>query len=175
MNEKYQLLKYIGPINLHQNFLLIQLLLKRKHNLQLYVINHLKIILGSNVYKVYYYLPDWIEGSHVCNTFGCQCRDHHRKLQTPQITNIAKDPHEIFPLSPPSKEYQEVLEAVAMASQEHKQTLTPVPNQMADMGFSRLRPWLQPCCKLPLCMCEDDPDNALNYRAPWEKQTRIMH
>ena len=121
------------------------------------------------MYKVYYYWPDWNEGIDGCD-YICVCQIHHHKLDVPKITNVQKDPRELNHLQPQSKEYKDILKTVEKAVKDHENSLTPVPNQLEGMGMITIfRPWLQPCCKLPFCQCEDDPDNALHYKAPWER------
>ena len=120
------------------------------------------------MYKVYYYWPDWKEGIDGCD-FACSCQLHHHQLDVPKITNIQKDPHELNPLKPPSQKYKDILKIVEEARVAYESTLMPVPNQLEGMSLLRFRPWLQPCCKLPFCTCEDDPENALDYKAPWER------
>ena len=93
------------------------------------------------MYKVYYYLPDWNEDYDGCD-FACTCKDHHHKLQVPKIINIQKDIRELNPLPPSSQEYKEVLEAVTKGREAYEKTLTPVPNQLKNMGLKRMRPWL---------------------------------
>ena len=121
------------------------------------------------MYKVYYYWPDWIEGIDACDFLACSCPLHHHKLDVPKITNIQRDPREMNPLVPSSKEYKDILEAVTKGKNDHENSLTPVPKQLEDHSILQYKPWLQPCCTLPLCTCVDDPDNALNYKAPWER------
>ncbi|XP_033616138.1 arylsulfatase D [Fukomys damarensis] len=119
---------------------------------------------GGRVWKVHYTTPRFHPpGAGACYGHGvCPCSGdgviHHRP---PLLFELSSDPAEAWPLSPDSEPlFHTVVARVDAAVAEHRETLSPVPQQLS---LSRVlwRPWLQPCCgTFPFCGCQEDGDNT---------------
>ncbi|XP_071963008.1 steryl-sulfatase-like isoform X1 [Antedon mediterranea] len=93
-------------------------------------------------------------------TYVCQCYgssvDHHNP---PLVFDITTDLTEDNPLNPNDPEVQEIIKKSLAAIDEHRKTLTPVPNQFHPLRLIPI-PWQQPCCgTFPFCSCKEDSNN----------------
>ncbi|XP_054183045.1 arylsulfatase D isoform X1 [Homo sapiens] len=119
---------------------------------------------SGSVWKVHYTTPQFHpEGAGACYGRGvCPCSGegvtHHRP---PLLFDLSRDPSEARPLTPDSEPlYHAVIARVGAAVSEHRQTLSPVPQQFS-MSNILWKPWLQPCCgHFPFCSCHEDGDGT---------------
>ncbi|XP_062939375.1 arylsulfatase D [Cynocephalus volans] len=115
---------------------------------------------SGRVWKVHYTTPQFHpEGAGACYSRGvCPCSGegvtHH---SPPLLFDLSLDPAEARPLSPASEPlYHTVIARVDEAVAEHRQTLSPVPQQFSGSNIL-WKPWLQPCCgHFPFCSCHED-------------------
>ncbi|KAH1186516.1 hypothetical protein KIL84_019265 [Mauremys mutica] len=96
-------------------------------------------------------------GRGICPCFG-EGVTHH---DPPLLFDLSRDPSEARPLSPATEPlFDTVISRIARAVQEHRQTLTPVPQQLSLYNIM-WKPWLQPCCgTFPFCWCDKEGDSA---------------
>ncbi|XP_006747830.2 arylsulfatase E [Leptonychotes weddellii] len=120
---------------------------------------------GGRLWKVHYTTPVFHpEGASACYGRGvCPCSgDQVAHHNPPLLFDLSKDPSEAHALTPDTEPlFYQVMDTVAWAVEEHRQTLSPVPLQLDTWG-NIWRPWLQPCCgRFPLCWCdwEGDPES----------------
>ena len=106
----------------------------------------------GDVYKVYYYTPDWIPGTFECQ-YMCTCGLSIRH-SPPLLYNIGRDPSEIHPLDVADPAHARILGLVAEATERHRNGVDPVPDQLSIARLAP-RPWLQHCCNFPSCSCRD--------------------
>uniref|UniRef100_A0A2R9CPM4 Arylsulfatase L n=1 Tax=Pan paniscus TaxID=9597 RepID=A0A2R9CPM4_PANPA len=119
---------------------------------------------SGSVWKVHYTTPQFHpEGAGACYGRGvCPCSGegvtHHRP---PLLFDLSGDPSEARPLTPDSEPlYHAVIARVGAAVSEHRQTLSPVPQQFSTSNIL-WKPWLQPCCgHFPFCSCHEDGDGT---------------
>ncbi|XP_053164905.1 arylsulfatase H-like [Hemicordylus capensis] len=122
------------------------------------------------LWKAHYVTPNFTpEGAGACyGTRVCACSGesvtHHNP---PVLYDLSCDPSEANPLSPGSEPlFNIIVSQVERAVEEHRQALTPVPQQL-DLYNTVWKPWLQPCCgRFPFCWCSKrfsfvSPDEAL--------------
>nr|XP_012629347.2 arylsulfatase H [Microcebus murinus] len=115
----------------------------------------------ATVWKVHYVTPRFYpEGSGACHGSGvCPCSGDVTYHDPPLLFDISRDPAEAWPLNPDNEAlFDPVIKRVEAAIQDHRSTLTPVPQQFSV--FSTVwKPWLQPCCgTFPLCGCDKEHD-----------------
>ncbi|KAM7177407.1 arylsulfatase D-like [Macrochelys suwanniensis] len=116
------------------------------------------------LWKAHYVTPIFHpEGAGACYGRGiCPCFGegvtHH---DPPLLFDLSRDPSEAKPLSPATEPlFDTVISRIERAVQEHRQTLTPVPQQLSLYNIM-WKPWLQPCCgTFPLCWCDKEGDSA---------------
>ncbi|XP_042696765.1 arylsulfatase H isoform X3 [Chrysemys picta bellii] len=119
------------------------------------------------LWKAHYTTPIFQpEGAGACYKSGmCGCFGedvtHH---DPPLLFDLSSDPAEIKPLSPDTEPlFDTVISRIERAVQEHRQTLTPVPQQLS--GYNNVwKPWLQPCCgTFPFCWCDKEGDSDRKF------------
>ncbi|XP_061485403.1 arylsulfatase D-like isoform X2 [Rhineura floridana] len=120
------------------------------------------IYKGGALWKAHYVTPKFHpEGAGAC--YGkrmCPCSGesvtHHNP---PLLFDLSHDPSEINPLSPGSEPlFNTLVNQFKRAVDEHRKTLTPVPEQL-DVYNTIWKPWLQPCCgTFPFCWCDRESD-----------------
>ncbi|XP_077199431.1 arylsulfatase D-like isoform X2 [Paroedura picta] len=96
-------------------------------------------------------------GKGICPCFG-EGVTHH---DPPLLFDLSRDPSEVMPLSPANEPlFHAVLERIDKAVDEHRKTLTPVPQQMSVRN-RMWKAWLQPCCgTFPFCWCDNKEDGT---------------
>ncbi|OWK60824.1 Arylsulfatase D [Lonchura striata] len=84
---------------------------------------------------------------------------HH---EPPLLFELSQDPSEAKPLSAAMEPFFDtVIRKIGRAIEEHRRTLTPVPEQLSVSNVV-WKPWLQPCCgTFPFCWCDKEGDNKL--------------
>ncbi|XP_027970804.1 arylsulfatase E [Eumetopias jubatus] len=126
----------------------------------------------GRLWKVHYMTPVFHpEGAGACYGRGvCPCSgDQVAHHDPPLLFDLSKDPSEAHALTPDTEPlFYQVMDTVAWAVEEHRQTLSPVPLQLDTWG-NIWRPWLQPCCgRFPLCWCDQEGDpESLPARESW--------
>ncbi|XP_042313626.1 arylsulfatase D-like isoform X2 [Sceloporus undulatus] len=112
------------------------------------------------LWKVHYVTPKFHpEGaggcyeSRLCSCIGDGVTNH----SPPLLFDLLHDPSEANPLSPTTEPlFNTIVSRIEKALEEHKKTLTPVPEQL-DVYNVIWKPWLQPCCgTFPFCWCDDE-------------------
>ncbi|XP_077997325.1 steryl-sulfatase-like [Glandiceps talaboti] len=111
-------------------------------------------------YKVIFTTPRWTPGTQACfNTWLCGCDsghvDHH---DPPLVYDLTNDPGEHRPLKSTDSKSQELINKARDAVKEHEKTVEPVEDQFDLISFGLPRPWLQPCCNWPHCICQEDDE-----------------
>ncbi|XP_074848567.1 arylsulfatase D-like [Carettochelys insculpta] len=115
------------------------------------------------LWKAHYVTPIFYpEGAGACYGRGiCPCFGegvtHH---DPPLLFDLSRDPSEATPLSPALEPlFGTVISSIERAVEEHRKTLTPVPQQLS--GYNNVwKPWLQPCCgTFPFCWCDKEGDS----------------
>ncbi|XP_066477416.1 arylsulfatase H-like [Tiliqua scincoides] len=114
------------------------------------------------LWKVHYVTPVFSsEGADGCyGMILCPCSGENVTYHNPPLVfDLLYDPSEAKPLSPDSEPFfNAILNQVEKAIEEHRQTLTPVPNQL-DLPSNQWEPWLQPCCGIfPFCWCDRESE-----------------
>lgn len=106
----------------------------------------------DNVWKVYFYTPKYRPNEEKCQ-FVCMCQEPYvLQHEPPLVYKIGQDLTEKALLDVNQTDYRRVIEAVHKATSKHQAGLWPVPSQFS-VSNSMWKPWLQPCCSLPLCRC----------------------
>ncbi|XP_006877301.1 PREDICTED: arylsulfatase F [Chrysochloris asiatica] len=114
------------------------------------------------VWKVHYVTPTFNhKGEQACyETIFCQCTGenvtHH---DPPLLFELSRDPAESTSLSRDTEPlYDLVVATVEDAVKQHRETLTPVPQQVSDYNEDIV--WLRPCCGVfPFCLCDKESGN----------------
>ncbi|NXA36068.1 ARSD Arylsulfatase, partial [Eudromia elegans] len=90
-----------------------------------------------------------------CPCFG-EGVTHH---DPPLLFELSQDPSEAKPLTAETEPlFDMVIEKIGRAIEEHRRTLTPVPEQLSSYNII-WKPWLQPCCgTFPFCWCDKEGD-----------------
>ncbi|XP_033003353.1 arylsulfatase D-like [Lacerta agilis] len=120
------------------------------------------------VWKVHYTTPIFNpKGAGACYEKGlCPCSGegvtHH---DPPLLFDLSRDPSEAMPLSPDTEPlFHTVLKHTDRAVEEHRKTITPVPQQLS-LGNIMWKPWLQPCCgTFPFCWCDNEESDTHSYK-----------
>ncbi|XP_008627577.2 arylsulfatase D-like isoform X1 [Corvus cornix cornix] len=115
---------------------------------------------SGTVWKAHFATPVFQpEGSGACFRRGiCPCFGdgvtHH---DPPLLFNLSQDPSEANPLSADTEPlFDAVTRRIRRAVEEHRKTLTPVPQQLSPYN-NIWKPWLQPCCGMfPFCWCHEE-------------------
>ncbi|CAH1247517.1 STS [Branchiostoma lanceolatum] len=117
---------------------------------------------GNSTWKVHFTTPNWTEGTMGCfDTLVCYCYEgfvtHH---DPPLLYDIAHDPTEDNLIDVSSDEkYQHIVSIVKNAVEAHRRSVSPAPNQFAPSKMIFV-PWLQHCCNLPYCSCQEETRGA---------------
>ncbi|XP_048790470.1 arylsulfatase D-like isoform X3 [Lagopus muta] len=117
------------------------------------------------VWKAHYVTPNFRPlGAGACYDRGfCPCFGegvtHH---DPPLLFDLSRDPSESQPLSADTEPlFDTVIEQIGRAIEEHRRTLTAVPQQLSVYNII-WKPWLQPCCGMfPFCWCDKESDDKL--------------
>ncbi|KAM9203363.1 LOW QUALITY PROTEIN: arylsulfatase D-like [Mergus octosetaceus] len=98
-------------------------------------------------------------GKGICPCFGEGMTQHEPLL----LFDLSRDPSEAKPLSADTEPlFDTVVERIGRAIEEHRRTLTPVPEQLSLYNII-WKPWLQPCCgTFPFCWCDKEGDSTQN-------------
>ncbi|KAF1406085.1 Arylsulfatase D, partial [Spheniscus humboldti] len=96
-------------------------------------------------------------GKGICPCFG-EGVTHH---DPPLLFDLSRDPSEAKPLSADTEPlFDVVIRKIGRAIEEHRRTLTPVPEQLSLYNVV-WKPWLQPCCgTFPFCWCDKEGDST---------------
>ncbi|NXE80945.1 ARSD Arylsulfatase, partial [Cochlearius cochlearius] len=96
-------------------------------------------------------------GKGICPCFG-EGVTHH---DPPLLFDLSRDPSEAKPLSADTEPlFDTVIRKIGRAIEEHRRTLTPVPEQLSLYNVV-WKPWLQPCCgRFPFCWCDKEGDST---------------
>ncbi|KAF1564077.1 Arylsulfatase D, partial [Eudyptes moseleyi] len=96
-------------------------------------------------------------GKGICPCFG-EGVTHH---DPPLLFDLSRDPSEAKPLSADTEPlFDTVIRKIGRAVEEHRRTLTPVPEQLS-LYNAVWKPWLQPCCgTFPFCWCDKEGDST---------------
>ncbi|XP_076214294.1 arylsulfatase D-like isoform X1 [Aptenodytes patagonicus] len=96
-------------------------------------------------------------GKGICPCFG-EGVTHH---DPPLLFDLSQDPSEAKPLSADTEPlFDTVIRKIGRAIEEHRRTLTPVPEQLSLYNVV-WKPWLQPCCgTFPFCWCDKEGDST---------------
>ncbi|XP_071603441.1 arylsulfatase D-like isoform X3 [Heliangelus exortis] len=119
---------------------------------------------SGTVWKAHYTTPVFQpEASGTCFGRGiCPCFGdgvtHH---DPPLLFDLSRDPSESNPLSADSEPlFDTITRRIEEAVEEHRKTLTPVPQQLSPYN-NIWKPWLQPCCgTFPFCWCDEENNKA---------------
>ncbi|XP_032082894.1 arylsulfatase D-like isoform X2 [Thamnophis elegans] len=115
------------------------------------------------LWKVHYVTPNFepqgagaCYGIKMCQCFGDEVTHHN----PPLLFDLSRDLSETNPLSPASEPlFNTVISQMATVVAKHRNTLTPVPQQL-DVYNIVWKPWLQPCCgTFPFCWCNEESNN----------------
>ncbi|XP_007431486.1 arylsulfatase H-like isoform X1 [Python bivittatus] len=115
------------------------------------------------LWKVHYVTPNFkpqeagaCYGNKMCQCFGDGVTQHN----PPLLFDLSCDLSEANPLSPTSEPlFNIVITQIARVVAKHRNTLTPVPQQL-DVYNVVWKSWLQPCCgTFPFCWCNDESSN----------------
>ncbi|XP_054829244.1 arylsulfatase D-like isoform X2 [Eublepharis macularius] len=100
-------------------------------------------------------------GRGICPCFG-ESVTHH---DPPLLFDLSRDPSEATPLLLDTEPlFHAVLKRIDKAVDEHRKTLTPVPQQLSFHNIV-WKPWLQPCCgTFPFCWCDKEVSTADTLR-----------
>ncbi|XP_052520666.1 arylsulfatase H-like isoform X3 [Tympanuchus pallidicinctus] len=117
------------------------------------------------VWKAHYVTPNFRPlGAGACYDRGfCPCFGegvtHH---DPPLLFDLSRDPSESQPLSADTELlFDTVIKRIGRAIEEHRRTLTAVPQQLSVYNII-WKPWLQPCCGMfPFCWCDKESDDKL--------------
>ncbi|XP_025024442.1 arylsulfatase D-like isoform X2 [Python bivittatus] len=118
---------------------------------------------GGALWKVHYVTPNFkpqeagaCYGNKMCQCFGDGVTQHN----PPLLFDLSCDLSEANPLSPTSEPlFNIVITQIARVVAKHRNTLTPVPQQL-DVYNVVWKSWLQPCCgTFPFCWCNDESSN----------------
>lgn len=117
------------------------------------------------IWKAHYVTPNFHPlGAGACYDRGfCPCFGegvtHH---DPPLLYDLSRDPSESQPLSADTEPlFDTVIEQIGRAIEEHRRTLTAVPQQLSLYNVI-WKPWLQPCCgTFPFCWCDKEDDDKL--------------
>ncbi|XP_017926471.3 arylsulfatase D [Manacus vitellinus] len=117
------------------------------------------------IWKAHYVTPIFSPpGAGACYDRGfCPCFGegvtHH---DPPLLFDLSRDPSEAKPLSADTEPlFDTVIRKIGRAIEEHRRTLTPVPEQLSVYNVV-WKPWLQPCCgTFPFCWCDKESDSKL--------------
>ncbi|XP_070606975.1 arylsulfatase D-like isoform X2 [Erythrolamprus reginae] len=115
------------------------------------------------LWKVHYVSPNFEpQGAGACYEIKmCQCfGDEVTHHNPPLLFDLLHDLQETNPLSQASEPlFNMIISQMATAVAKHRNTLTPVPQQL-DAYNIVWKPWLQPCCgTFPFCWCNDESNN----------------
>ncbi|NWX93651.1 ARSD Arylsulfatase, partial [Nothoprocta pentlandii] len=96
-------------------------------------------------------------GKGICPCFG-EGVTHH---DPPLLFDLSRDPAEAKPLTAETEPlFDIVIKKIGRATEEHRRTLTPVPEQLSFYNII-WKPWLQPCCgTFPFCWCDKEGDST---------------
>ncbi|NXI59959.1 ARSD Arylsulfatase, partial [Chloroceryle aenea] len=96
-------------------------------------------------------------GKGICPCFGEGVTQHN----PPLLFDLSRDPSEAKPLSADTEPlFDTVIQQIGRAIEEHRRTLTPVPEQLSVYNVV-WKPWLQPCCgTFPFCWCDKEGDST---------------
>ncbi|CAB1327995.1 unnamed protein product [Coregonus sp. 'balchen'] len=114
-----------------------------------------------SIWKVFFFTPDFYpeNGTACMHTHACFCTASYVTYHDPPLLfDLSRDPSETTPLTPDTEPtFHSVLEEIRAAVALHKESITPVQDQLAP-GHLLWKPWLQPCCSSlsQLCRCERD-------------------
>uniref|UniRef100_A0A8C3PYR3 Arylsulfatase D n=1 Tax=Chrysolophus pictus TaxID=9089 RepID=A0A8C3PYR3_CHRPC len=114
------------------------------------------------IWKAHYVTPNFRPlGAGACYDRGfCPCFGegvtHH---DPPLLYDLSRDPSESQPLSADTEPlFDTVIEQIGRAIEEHRRTLTAVPQQLSVYNII-WKPWLQPCCgTFPFCWCDKEDE-----------------
>ncbi|XP_037680522.1 arylsulfatase F-like [Choloepus didactylus] len=117
---------------------------------------------SGTIWKVHYVTPIFNpKGAQACyESQFCTCTGknvtHH---DPPLLFDLSRDPSEATPLSRDTEPlYDLVITKVGEALRQHRQTITPVPQQLSDYNNNSL--WMEPCCGVfPFCLCDREGGN----------------
>ncbi|XP_037680572.1 arylsulfatase H-like isoform X2 [Choloepus didactylus] len=115
---------------------------------------------SGQIWKAHFETPTFLEGSVSCyvDSAMCPCYGSMTRHDPPLLFELSADPSEAKPLSPSSEpSFHAVVSRIKEATQEHRKTLTPVPQQLSGSS-NTWNPWPQPCCgTFPFCSCQESP------------------
>ncbi|XP_008934799.1 PREDICTED: arylsulfatase D-like, partial [Merops nubicus] len=96
-------------------------------------------------------------GKGICPCFG-EGVTHH---DPPLLFDLSRDPSEAQPVRAETEPlFGTVVGKIGRAVEEHRRTLTPVPEQLSWHN-AVWKPWLQPCCgTFPFCWCDKEGDGT---------------
>ncbi|RMC06734.1 hypothetical protein DUI87_16180 [Hirundo rustica rustica] len=137
------------------------------------------IYKAGAVWKAHYVTPIFSPpGAGACYERGfCPCFGegvtHH---EPPLLFELSQDPSEAKALSADTEPlFDTVLRRIGRAIEEHRRTLTPVPEQLSVSNVV-WKPWLQPCCgTFPFCWCDKEDTTAGFAASALEKFFLIQH
>ncbi|CAI5772209.1 arylsulfatase D-like isoform X1 [Podarcis lilfordi] len=120
------------------------------------------------LWKAHYITPIFHpKGAGACYGKGiCPCSGEGvTRHDPPLLFDLSRDPSEAVPLSPDTEPlFHTVLKHIGRAVEEHRGTLTPVPQQLS-LGNIMWKPWLQPCCgTFPFCWCDNEESDTHSYK-----------
>nr|XP_046175799.1 steryl-sulfatase [Oncorhynchus gorbuscha] len=114
-----------------------------------------------SIWKLFIFTPDFYpeNGTACMHTHACFCTTSYVTYHDPPLLfDLSRDPSETTPLTPDTEPaFHSVLEKILAAVSLHKESITPVQDQLAP-GHVLWKPWLQSCCSSlsQLCRCERD-------------------
>uniref|UniRef100_A0A8B9QMM2 Sulfatase N-terminal domain-containing protein n=1 Tax=Anas platyrhynchos TaxID=8839 RepID=A0A8B9QMM2_ANAPL len=128
-------------------------------------------VTGGTTWKAHYVTPVFQPedsracfGRRICPCFGDGVTHH----DPPLLFDLSQDPSEANPLSADTEPlFDTIVSRIGKAVEEHRRTLTPVPQQLSSYN-NVWKPWLQPCCGMfPFCWCDKEnnkADDMLKYQ-----------
>ena len=116
-------------------------------------------IFQGAVWKVRYATPNWLSGTEGCE-YLCDCHGASVTLHDPPLLfNMNEDPSEKYPLNGLLPANDAIIKRINTSVSNFVLSVEDRVSQ-SDIWSMLPRPWLQPCCNPPHCVCRE-PDISL--------------
>uniref|UniRef100_F6UW00 Arylsulfatase family member H n=1 Tax=Ornithorhynchus anatinus TaxID=9258 RepID=F6UW00_ORNAN len=118
----------------------------------------------GTVWKAHYVTPKFTppEAGACYGSQLCPCSGEVNQHDPPLLFDLSRDPREAETLTPDNEAlFDAVVAKMAEAVREHRERLSPAPQQFSFFN-SLWKPWLQPCCgNFPFCGCDKEDNGSL--------------